>query len=107
MKTVKSEKIQQLVFVVKELIDKKALKKIVLSKPDCIDEKKSTITPLVISGKFALQIETFSKDNKAYHRNIKENFEGELVKIFSLCDFAAASSVGALFALREISTVVS
>ena len=84
MKTVKSDKIQQLVSVVKELIDKKALKKIVLSKPDCSDEKKSTITPLVISGKFALQIETFSKDNKAYHRNIKENFEGELEKIFSL-----------------------
>lgn len=53
-----------------------------LSKPDAIDEIKSVIVPKSISGEYAIQIETFSKDNKAYHRNIKNNFEKELRNIF-------------------------
>ncbi|MBO5440497.1 MAG: SAM-dependent methyltransferase [Clostridia bacterium] len=82
MRNVKSDILDTLCSLVALLIEKKALKKIVLSKPDAIDEIKSVIVPKSISGEYAIQIETFSKDNKAYHRNIKNNFEKELRNIF-------------------------
>lgn len=82
MKTVKSDYLEKLSKLSADLIEKRALKKIVLSKPDFTDEIKSVITLKNISGKIIAQLETFSKDNKAYHRNIKESFEKELNEIF-------------------------
>ena len=55
----------------------------VLSKPDATDEVKSVLTPALISGKEVLQLETFSKDNKAYHTNIRENFQKEILVILN------------------------
>jgi hypothetical protein len=83
MKNVKSEALDSLSELVSLLIKSNALKKISLSKPDAIDEIKSVATLKSISGEYNLQIETFSKDNKAYHRNIKNNFDVELRSIFS------------------------
>jgi SAM-dependent methyltransferase len=82
MKNVKSEAIDSLCDLACLLINSNALKKITLSKPDSSDEIKSVATMKLISGAYILQIETFSKDNKAYHRNIKENFEKEFNSIF-------------------------
>ena len=83
MKTVKSEKLNELSRLIFLAFSKKALKKVVLSKPDSVDEIKSVITPKEISGKQVLQKESFSTDNKAYHFNIRENFENELLGIIS------------------------
>lgn len=82
MKSVKSEKLELLADIVSQLCDKQALKKIVLSKSDQSDITKSVITPIKLSGEYALQIETFSKDNKAFHHNLRENFGKELLGIF-------------------------
>ena len=71
MKTVKSEKLNELSRLIFLAFSKKALKKVVLSKPDSVDEIKSVITPKEISGKQVLQKESFSTDNKAYHFNIR------------------------------------
>ena len=81
MKTVKSEYQAELSSLILLAFSKKALKKVVLSKPDATDEIKSVITPKEISGKYLLQKEMFSKDNKAYHQNIRDNIESELEKI--------------------------
>ncbi len=81
MKTVKSELKDELLTLILEAFSKKALKKVVLSKPDATDEIKSVLTPTIISGKDALQLETFLKDNKAYHSNIRENFNNEVSQI--------------------------
>lgn len=95
MKKIKSEKIEVILNAFCELFDKKLLKKVVLSKPDSVDEIKSVISPKVIGGKVALQLETFSKDNKAYHLNIKDNFHKECEKIFySYAQINIISSVG-------------
>ncbi len=83
MKTVKSELQSELCSLILLAFSSKALKKVVLSKPDAIDEVKSAITPKEISGKMLLQKETFSKDNKAYHTNIRDDFEKELLKTLS------------------------
>ena len=82
MKNVISEAREKLSKTVVELFNLCVLKKVVLSKPDATDEIKSIITPKNISGLRILQLETFSKDNKAYHRNIKDSFEKELSKVF-------------------------
>lgn len=82
MKNVKSEKRTQLCQLVIELFSAKALKKVVLSKPDASDEVKSVLSPKIIANETVLQLETFSKDNKAYHRNISSGFEGELSCLF-------------------------
>lgn len=83
MKTVKSELKDELLTLILVAFSKKALKKVVLSKPDATDEIKSVLTPTLISGKEALQLETFLKDNKAYHINIRENFTKEVSVILS------------------------
>lgn len=82
MKNVKSDYLEKLASLATALIEKRALKKIILSKPDSVDEIKSVITLKSISNEIIVQIETFSKDNKAYHRNIKSNFEEELYNTF-------------------------
>ncbi len=82
MRNVKSEKLISLSGLVVELFNSQALKKIVLSKPLSTDEIKSVLSPKIISGERVLQLETFSKDNKAYHRNIKCEFEKELLSLF-------------------------
>lgn len=83
MKNVKSEALDSLSNLASLLIESNSLKKIVLSKPDLADEIKSVATMKLISEAHVLQIETFSKDNKAYHRNIKDNFIEELRDIFA------------------------
>lgn len=83
MRTVKSEALTSLSQTIIEIWKNKALKKIVLSKPDAIDEVKSVITPVVISEKNCLQKETFSKDNKAYHYNIRNDFQEQLYQVFN------------------------
>lgn len=83
MKTVKSELQNELASLIALAFSQKALKKVILSKPDAFDEVKSVISPKEISGKLVLQLETFSKDNKAYHTNIRDNFENELLVIVS------------------------
>ena len=62
----------------------KSLEKVVFSKPADKNEIKSTLTPKNISGKGILQLETFSKDNKAYHKNISDNFESEIYALIGL-----------------------
>ena len=83
MKNVKSEALDSLSNLASLLIESNSLKKIVLSKPDLADEIKSVATMKLISEARVLQIETFSKDNKAYHRNIKDDFIKELRDIFT------------------------
>ena len=83
MKNVKSDIRDRLVALVTDLVKAKALKKVVLSKPDANDEVKSVLSPKLIGKEEVLQLETFSKDNKAYHRNIKNDFINELDKLFS------------------------
>lgn len=81
MKTVKSELQAELCNLIMLAFSKKALKKVILSKPNATDEIKSVITPKEISGSLVLQKETFSKDNKAYHTNIRDNLEKELLGV--------------------------
>ena len=50
--------------------EKKVLKKAVFSKPISKDTVKAVMTPKTISSKSALQLEIFTADNKALHRNI-------------------------------------
>ncbi|MBQ3040802.1 MAG: SAM-dependent methyltransferase [Clostridia bacterium] len=82
MKKIKSEKIDSLIHLFLELFEKKCLKKAVFSRPDATDEIKSVITPKKIAGNDILQLEIFSKDNKAYHINIKNDFYKECEQIF-------------------------
>lgn len=83
MRNVKSEHLISLSDLVVEIFQIQALKKVVLSKPLSTDEVKSVLTPKAISGECVLQLETFSKDNKAYHRNIKVDLNKELLALFS------------------------
>ena len=83
MKNVKSEIRESLCKLVIDVFNKSALKKVILSKPSSSDEVKSVMSPKEISGVRVLQLETFSRDNKAYHRNIKNDIEKELTEIFS------------------------
>ena len=83
MKTVKSELLAELTSLIILAFSEKALKKVILSKPDAIDEIKSVLTPKEISGNVIMQLETFSKDNKAYHTNIRDNLEKELSFVLS------------------------
>ena len=83
MRNVKSEQLIALSGLVSDIFSCQALKKVVLSKPLSTDEMKSVLTPKIISGELVLQLETFSKDNKAYHRNIKAEFDKELLTLFS------------------------
>ena len=83
MKRIKSEIVEKTVHILVELFNKKCLKKAVLSKPDAVDEIKTVITPKRISNIDVLQLEIFSKDNKVYHYNIREDYEKECEKIFS------------------------
>ncbi len=82
MKKIKSDKLDSLLKLFCNLFEGKYLKKAVFSKPDSVDEVKSIISPKIIGGKAVLQVEIFSKDNKAYHLNIRENFYNECESIF-------------------------
>lgn len=82
MKNVKSDVLDGLSDLISLLAENKSLKKVVLSRPYATDEIKSVVVPKLISGEYNLQIETFSKDNKAYHRNIKSNFGSECRELF-------------------------
>ena len=95
MKKIKSEKVEKLLELFCELFEKKLLKKAVFSKPDSVDEIKIVISPKKIGGADVLQVETFSRDNKAYHLNIKDNFMSECEEIFySHSQINILSSIG-------------
>lgn len=55
----------------KTVIEKRILKKMILSNPTDKTILKSVATLITIKGELCLQIETFHKDGKAVHRNIK------------------------------------
>ena len=55
----------------KSVIEKRILKKIILSKPCDKKTLKSVATLINIKDELCLQIETFTTDGKATHRNIK------------------------------------
>ncbi len=82
MRTVKSDVLESLCDLFTELYANKYLKKAILSKPDSVDEIKSVITLKSVKGVTVLQVETFSKDNKAYHRNIRDNIRAEMRELF-------------------------
>ena len=82
MKKIKSEKRDALLELFCRLFQEKLLKKAIFSKPDALDEIKIVITPKIIGKSTALQVETFSKDNKAYHLNIKDDFLKQTEPIF-------------------------
>lgn len=78
MESKTSEKRAYLATLITDLYLSKSLEKVVFSKPANSGEIKSTLTPKNISGKSVLQLETFTKDNKAYHKNISENVIKEI-----------------------------
>ncbi|MBO5374292.1 MAG: hypothetical protein J6A54_02435, partial [Clostridia bacterium] len=82
MKKIKNDSIEELLELLDSLLKAGALKKIVLSKPDATDEIKSVISPKKISDAVVLQVETFSKDNKAYHLNIRDKFIKQCEPLF-------------------------
>ena len=61
---------EKLALLIKMSSDKKALKKAVFSKPSHPHIVRAVATLRSVGGKPALQIECFTKDNKALHRNI-------------------------------------
>lgn len=95
MKRVISEEVNRLTALFVELYELGALKKAVLSKPDSSDELKSVITVKEISEKRVIQIETLSRDNKAYHRNIRDDFYSQIGELFtSYSQINVISTVG-------------
>lgn len=82
MRTVKSEALESLCDLFTQLYTNKYLKKAILSKPYATDEIKSVLSLKLIKGITVLQVETFSKDNKVYHRNIKDNIRAEIRDLF-------------------------
>ena len=102
MKNVKSDVRENLCGVVFKLVETNTLKKIIFSKPDASDEVKSVASFKMISGEKVLQIETFSKDNKAYHTNVKENVQNELNRLFaSYGQINVVSTVGDIQFMRS------
>lgn len=74
---------EKLALLIKMSSDKKALKKAVFSKPSHPHIVRAVATLRSVGGKPALQIECFTKDNKALHRNIfcaSPDFEDEICK---------------------------
>jgi len=72
------------------------LSRVIFSKPKDGDIIKAVMTPKVISGKSVLQAETFTKDNKAYHRNIPSD---DADSITALCE--GYSQINIFTAARE------
>lgn len=67
--TLHDEKILKIASLLLQSASKRLLKKAVLSKPLDSALQKTVITERIISGKEALQAESFHKDNKATHKN--------------------------------------
>ena len=90
----------ELVLKISELIllsaKKQQLKKAVLSKPLDKSIQKTILTKKLISGKEALQAESFHKDNKATHKNLfLDDLSKETLATF-LCDFNQVNLITAL-----------
>ncbi|MBP3370689.1 MAG: SAM-dependent methyltransferase [Clostridia bacterium] len=64
-----NENILKICELILKSASKNRLKKAILSKPIDKTIQKSVLSPKIISGKAALQNETFHKDNKATHKN--------------------------------------
>ncbi|MBQ8163091.1 MAG: methyltransferase [Clostridia bacterium] len=82
MKKIKSDCLDSLCELFVRAFEAKTLKKAVFSKPESVDEIKTTVSPKKIGTSYVLQAETFSKDNKVYHRNIKSDFAKECQELF-------------------------
>ena len=59
------------------------MKKTVFSKPQDVSVKKSVLTPKSIAGNSVLQLEIFTADNKAKHRNISTDDADAIAEIIS------------------------
>ena len=81
-KNIVRDYVEELCNLATELYNKHYLQKIVLSKPFSDDEIKSVLSLKIVSGTTVIQVETFSKDNKVYHMNIKDNIHAELRDLF-------------------------
>ena len=75
--------IAQLVWVIQESAKLFALKKAVFSKPRDKQIKRSVLSLKQISGKAMLQLESFTEDNKAKHKNIELDDGAALLEIAS------------------------
>lgn len=65
-----TEEIAQLQELLALALKRRALKKMILSKPDDPNESRTVLTLKRVGGKEVLQAEHFCKDNKALHENI-------------------------------------
>ena len=81
-KNIVSQYVEELCDLATELHNRQYLQKIVLSKSMSEDEIKSILTLKIVSGSTVIQVETFAKDNKVYHMNIKDNFHDEFRDLF-------------------------
>ena len=71
--------------IIRQAIEKGALRKAVLSKPTDKALIKAVLSPINLGGESCAQLELFHKDNKATHKNFRlsESFEEELAPIIS------------------------
>ena len=77
--------IETLVSLIKLSVSKNLLKKAIFSKPEDKETVKAVATVRTVGGESVLQLDRFTKDNKALHKNVKlsESFETELCEIAS------------------------
>lgn len=79
-----SSELSQLCSKIEMAASASALKKVVLSKPNDKEIKKSVITLRLIGGRPMLQCEIFKTDNKAIHKNIEQGDHAALCDICSV-----------------------
>ncbi len=78
-----TEAYKRLASLISEAAKEGKLKKAVLSKPADPSVLKACITPIILGGKLTLQSETFTSDNKAYHKNTSPDDLGYLLGLIS------------------------
>ena len=66
-------------------VQRGVLKKAVLSKSDDIDIKRAELRNITLSRGAALQLEIFTSDNKAHHRNIMLPCETQDIESIIAC----------------------
>ena len=88
--------------IIRQAIEKGALRKAVLSKPTDKTLIKAVLSPINLSGESCAQLELFHKDNKATHKNFRlsESFEEELAPMLS-----QFSQINVLTSLGDCSNV--
>ena len=83
MQVTTNNKIDQLAALILRATELEIIKKAVFSKPADSSVKKSVLTLKTIAGKNVLQLEVFTSDNKAKHRNISIDDSSALCEIIS------------------------